>query len=149
MHEYETVFILDPGLDENQVNEEVEKTSNLISTNGGTILEVQRWGRKRLAYEIRKKRDGVYTMIKHESTGETVKELERRLRLNDSVMRVLTVIAGPEWEIASEGESTGIAAPGTMATAAAAPAALEAAQDAPADTAEAAGETIVTEDAGA
>ena len=112
MHEYETVFILDPGLDEAQVNDEVEKTSNLIAANGGTILEVQRWGRKRLAYEINKKRDGVYTMIKHESTGDTVKELERRLRLNDSVMRVLTVIAGPEWEIPAEGEGegTGIAA---------------------------------------
>jgi small subunit ribosomal protein S6 len=98
VHEYETVFILDPGLDENQVNEEVEKTSNADPPHGGTIIDVQRWGRKRLAYEINKKRDGVYTLIKHESTGETVKELERRLRLNDSVMRVMTVIAGPEWE---------------------------------------------------
>ena len=104
MHEYETVFILDPGLDENQVNEEVEKTSNLITNNGGKILDLQRWGRKRLAYEINKKRDGVYTLIKHESTGDVVKELERRLRLNDSVMRVMTVIAGPEWEAPVEGE---------------------------------------------
>jgi small subunit ribosomal protein S6 len=110
VHEYETVFILDPGLDENQVNDEVEKTSNLISSHGGKILDVQRWGRKRLAYEIKKKRDGVYTMIKHESTGETVKELERRLRLNDSVMRVLTVIAGPEWEIPAEGEAGAVPA---------------------------------------
>ena len=133
MHEYETVFILDPGLDENQVNEEVEKTSNLITTNGGKILDLQRWGRKRLAYEINKKRDGVYTLIKHESTGEVVKELERRLRLNDSVMRVMTVIAGPEWEAPVEGENsmlgTGInptprPAPVEVAPAAAAPAAV-------------------------
>lgn len=111
MHEYETVFILDPGLDENQVNDEVEKAQALITSHGGKIVEVQRWGRKRLAYEIRKKRDGVYTFIKHESTGEVVKELERRLRLNDNVMRVMTVIAGPEYEIPAEGESaeTGIA----------------------------------------
>ena len=104
MHEYETVFILDPGLDENQVNEEVEKTSNLITSHGGKIIDLQRWGRKRLAYEINKKRDGVYTLIKHESSGETVKELERRLRLNDSVMRVMTVIAGPEWEAPTDAE---------------------------------------------
>jgi small subunit ribosomal protein S6 len=141
VHEYETVFILDPGLDEAQVNDEVEKTSNLIAANGGTILEVQRWGRKRLAYEINKKRDGVYTMIKHESTGDTVKELERRLRLNDSVMRVLTVIAGPEWEIPAEGEGTGInptaaAAPGPVAVA------TDAAPAAPAP-------AVATEDAGA
>jgi len=104
VHEYETVFILDPGLDENQVNEEVEKTQNLITTHGGKILDVQRRGRKRLAYEIGKKRDGVYTLIKHESSGDTVKELERRLRISDNVMRVLTVIAGPEWEMPAEGE---------------------------------------------
>jgi small subunit ribosomal protein S6 len=137
VHEYETVFILDPGLDENQVNEEVEKASALIGANGGTILEVQRWGRKRLAYEINKKRDGVYTMIKHESTGDTVKELERRLRLNDSVMRVMTVIAGPEWEVASEGEDTGIAAPGTVTSPGAAAAEPEN------------GGAVATEDAGA
>jgi len=104
VHEYETVFILDPGLDENQVNEEVEKTSTLITSHGGKIIDLQRWGRKRLAYEINKKRDGVYTLIKHESSGETVKELERRLRLNDSVMRVMTVIAGPEWEAPTDAE---------------------------------------------
>jgi len=137
VHEYETVFILDPGLDEAQVNDEVEKTSNLISTNGGKIVDVQRWGRKRLAYEINKKRDGVYTMIKHESTGDTVKELERRLRLNDSVMRVLTVIAGPEWEeVPAEGD-------GITPTAAVAPV------GAPADTAEGVAEGAGAEDAGA
>ena len=129
VHEYETVFILDPGLDEAQVNDEVEKTSNLISTNGGKIVDVQRWGRKRLAYEINKKRDGVYTMIKHESTGDTVKELERRLRLNDSVMRVLTVIAGPEWEeVPAEGDgiTPGAALVGVPAGAVAAEAEAEA-----------------------
>jgi small subunit ribosomal protein S6 len=107
VHEYETVFILDPGLDENQVNDEVEKALNLISSHGGKILDTQRWGRKRLAYEIRKKRDGVYTLIKHESTGDVVKELERRLRLNDNCMRVMTVIAGPEWEMPAEDSMAG------------------------------------------
>jgi len=115
VHEYETVFILDPGLDENQVNEEIEKAQTLITSHGGKILDVQRWGRKRLAYEINKKRDGVYTLFKHESTGDTVKELERRLRLDENVMRVMTVIAGPEWEVASEGEPTGIASPSVAA----------------------------------
>ena len=109
MTKYETTFILEPGLDENRVNEEIERVSQWIRDLGGEVLEVQRWGKRRLAYEINKKRDGVYTMIKHESTGDTVKELERRLRLNDSVMRVLTVIAGPEWEIPVEGEAVAAA----------------------------------------
>ena len=107
MHEYETVFILDPGLDENQVNEEVEKTQALITSHGGKIVDVQRWGRKRLAYEINRKRDGVYTLLKYEASGDVVKELERRLRLDENVMRVLTVIAGPEWEMPAEGETAG------------------------------------------
>jgi small subunit ribosomal protein S6 len=128
VQEYETVFILDPGLDENQVNEEVQKTESLITSHGGKVLDVQRWGRKRLAYEIRRKRDGVYTLIKHESTGESVKELERRLRLDENVMRVLTVIVGPEWEIPAEGEGAE-GRPAAAAPAATAPAAV--AQPAP------------------
>jgi small subunit ribosomal protein S6 len=121
VQEYETVFILDPGLDENQVNDEVQKAEALITSHGGKVLDTQRWGRKRLAYEIRRKRDGVYTLIKHESTGENVKELERRLRLDENVMRVLSVIVGPEWEIPAEGEVDGIrraepAAPATPPT---------------------------------
>jgi small subunit ribosomal protein S6 len=123
VQEYETVFILDPGLDENQVNDEVEKTSGLISNNGGHVVEVQRWGRKRLAYEIKKKRDGVYTMIRHESSGDVVRELERRLRLNDSVLRVMTVIAGPQWEQPVEGEGAPAGEEGTAGAVAAVPAA--------------------------
>ena len=95
MHEYETVFILDPGLDENQVNEEVEKTSTLITSHGGKIIDLQRWGRKRLAYEINKKRDGIYTLMLYQGPGPVVKEIERRLKLNESVMRVLTVLHVP------------------------------------------------------
>ncbi len=131
MQEYETVFILDPGLDENQVNEEVQKVETLITSHGGKVLDVQRWGRKRLAYEIRRKRDGVYTLIKHESTGESVKELERRLRLDENVMRVLTVIVGPEWEIpAPEGDGIDRPAVASAAAVAAAPVAAPAAEGA-------------------
>jgi small subunit ribosomal protein S6 len=133
VQEYETVFILDPGLDENQVNEEVQKVEGLISGHGGKVLDTQRWGRKRLAYEIRRKRDGVYTLIKHESSGESVKELERRLRLDENVMRVLTVIVGPEWEMPAEGEGdNAIGRPAAASAAAAAAAATAPAAAAPA-----------------
>ena len=131
VQEYETVFILDPGLDENQVSEEVQKVETLITSHGGKVLDVQRWGRKRLAYEIRRKRDGVYTLIKHESTGESVKELERRLRLDENVMRVLSVIVGPEWEMPAEGEGEGTGVkPAAAVPAAPAPAAVAEGADA-------------------
>jgi small subunit ribosomal protein S6 len=92
---YETTFILEPGLDENRVNEEVEKVSQWIRDLGGEVLEVQRWGKRRLAYEIDRKRDGIYTLMLYQGEGPLVKEIERRLRLNESVVRVLTVIHVP------------------------------------------------------
>lgn len=91
MIKYETTFILEPGLDETRVNEEVEKVSGWIAELGGQVLDVQRWGKRRLSYEIHKKRDGIYTHILHESPGPVVREIERRMRLGELVLRVLTV----------------------------------------------------------
>src|SRR4029453_9237596 len=88
--EYETIFILDPTLEDNKVNEEVERAGGVIRDQGGSIGGVTRWARRRLAYQIGKRRDGVYTLIRYHAPGNTVKELERRLRLNESVLRVLT-----------------------------------------------------------
>ncbi len=95
MTKYETTFILDPGLDETRVKEEVERVTQWIKDLGGELVEVQNWGKRRLAYEINKKRDGIYTMLLYQGPGAIVKEIERRLRLNESVMRILTVIHVP------------------------------------------------------
>ncbi len=95
MNKYETTFILEPGLDEGRLNEEIEKVSQWIRDLGGEVLEVQRWGKRRLSYEINRKRDGVYTLLVHESPGRVVKEIERRMQLDESIMRVLTVLHVP------------------------------------------------------
>jgi len=89
---YETVYILEPGFDENRTAEEATRVSGWITDLGGEVVEVQKWGKRRLAYEIERKRDGVYTMIVWNGAGPMVKEVERRLRLNESVMRVLTTL---------------------------------------------------------
>jgi len=94
-HKYETTFILEPGLDENRVNEEVERVTQWVKDLGGEVLDVQRWGKRRLSYEIRKKRDGVYVQVLHDSPGALVREVERRMRLNESVLRQLTVMHVP------------------------------------------------------
>jgi len=109
---YETTFILEPGLDENRVNEEIERVSQWIRELGGEVLDVQRWGKRRLAYEIRKKRDGIYTLILHQSPGPVVKEIERRMSLNESYMRVLSVLFVPPdpVPVAVEGEPARAAA---------------------------------------
>jgi small subunit ribosomal protein S6 len=107
---YETTFILEPGLDDARVNDEVTKVGQWIQDLGGEVIDVQRWGKRRLAYEISKKRDGIYTMVFHQGAGAAVKELERRLRLNESVLRVLTVVHVPASLLAAQADAEAAAA---------------------------------------
>ena len=95
MNTYETTFILEPGLEEAKVNEEIDRISGWIKDGEGEILDVQRWGKRRLAYEINRKRDGIYTLILHKSPGAVLKDVERRMRLNESIMRQLSVLHVP------------------------------------------------------
>jgi small subunit ribosomal protein S6 len=92
---YETVFVLDPSFDEAKAGEEADRVSGWIKDLGGEVVEVQKWGKRRLAYEIGKKRDGVYTLVVWNGAGPMVKEVERRLRINESIMRVLTTVYVP------------------------------------------------------
>ena len=96
MKTYETTIIFDPGLEEARINEEVERVSQSIAQASGEIVEVQRWGKRKLAYNIRKRRDGTYIHIKHKSPPELIGEMDRRFRLNESVLRHLTVLAVKE-----------------------------------------------------
>ena len=116
MTKYETTFILEPGLEEGKINEEIEKVSQWIRDLGGEVFEVQRWGKRRLAYEIGKKRDGIYTLLLYQGPGAVVRELERRLKLDESVLRALTVLhvppeltkgVEPEVAAAAAGEEVG------------------------------------------
>jgi small subunit ribosomal protein S6 len=102
MKTYETTIIFDPGLEEVRVNEEVDRVSQSISQAGGEIVEVQRWGKRKLAYNIRKRRDGTYIHVKHKSPPELIGEMDRRFRLNESVLRHLTVLAVKESPRAAE-----------------------------------------------
>jgi small subunit ribosomal protein S6 len=96
MKTYETTIIFDPGLEEARVNEEVDRVSQSIAQAAGEVIEVQRWGKRKLAYNIRKRRDGTYIHIKHKSPPELIGEMDRRFRLNESVLRHLTVLAVKE-----------------------------------------------------
>ena len=115
---YETTVIYDPGLEEARVNEEVDRMTQAITQAGGEIAEVQRWGKRKLAYMIGKRRDGTYVHVKHKSPATLIAEMERRFRLNEGVLRHLTVIAPKESPKAAEeagkapGTEAGAAAPG-------------------------------------
>jgi small subunit ribosomal protein S6 len=99
---YETTVIYDPGLEEARINEEVEKVTQPITQAGGEVIEVQRWGKKKLAYNINKRRDGTYIHVKHKSPATLIAEMDRRFRLNESVLRHLTVLAPKESPRAAE-----------------------------------------------
>ncbi|PKQ27263.1 MAG: 30S ribosomal protein S6 [Actinobacteria bacterium HGW-Actinobacteria-4] len=87
MRQYEMMVILDPEVDERTVQPSLEKYLNVITTDKGTIDKVDVWGRRRLAYPIKKKNDGIYVVIDFTSESVTAKELERQLGLNETILR--------------------------------------------------------------
>jgi small subunit ribosomal protein S6 len=93
---YETTIIFEPGLEEARINEELDRVTGPIAQAGGEVVEVQRWGKKKLAYNIKKRRDGTYVHVKHKSPATLIAEMDRRFRLNESVLRHLTVLAPKE-----------------------------------------------------
>ena len=93
MRKYEVMVILDPDLEERTVQPSLETFLNVVRNDGGTVDNVEIWGRRRLAYEINKKSDGIYVVIDLSCKIETVKELDRQLNLNEAVLRTKVVRA--------------------------------------------------------
>ena len=89
---YEAIYILDPTYDDARWDEDIEAIKQVISAKGGEVKEVQKWGRRRLAYEIGKKKEGIYTLLRFDSDTAVPAELNRRFRLNESVLRHLIVL---------------------------------------------------------
>ena len=105
MPRYETVFVLDPSLDDKTIQKEIKKVEDLIAGHKGQVLKIDKWGKKRFAYPIKKKHEGYYTLILFEGDGKIPKELERVYKLNEFCLRYLTVIAEEEVKpIVSEGK---------------------------------------------
>ena len=87
MHLYELMVILDPSVDERTVAPSLDKFLNVIRNGGGTVDNVDIWGRRRLAYEINKKTEGIYAVVNLKAKSADVVELDRQLRLSEAVMR--------------------------------------------------------------
>ena len=87
LRHYEVMVILDPDLDERTVAPSLDTYLNVVKNDGGSVENVDVWGKRRLAYEINKKNEGIYAVIDLTATPETVKELDRQLGLNESVVR--------------------------------------------------------------
>ncbi len=94
MRRYEMMIILDPSLEEQTVQPSLDQFLSVVSADGGSVDKIDVWGRRRLAYEIEKKPDGIYAVIDMVAKPETVRELDRQLSLNEAVLR--TKILRPE-----------------------------------------------------
>ena len=86
-HQYELMVILDPEIDERTVAPSLDKFLNVIRADGGTIDNVDIWGRRRLAYEINKKNEGIYAVVNFTANSSATVELDRQLSLSEAVMR--------------------------------------------------------------
>lgn len=89
--QYEVVFIVDPGADDEEVNRLTEHHKQIVTDQGGTITKSESWGKRPLAYEILHKTEGTFVLMEIEGSGREIAELERRMRVNDRIMRYLTV----------------------------------------------------------
>jgi small subunit ribosomal protein S6 len=91
MRIYEELFIVKPDAPEEEVDGFVEQLRGQLTTAGATVDKVEKWGKRRLAYRVDKYREGTYVLLQFTASPDTVKELERRLRVSDVVLKFLTV----------------------------------------------------------
>jgi small subunit ribosomal protein S6 len=108
MHQYELMVILDPEIDERTVAPSLDKFLNVIRNDGGTIDKVDIWGRRRLAYEINKKTEGIYAVVALTANPDATVELDRQLKLSEAVMR--TKVLRAEEAIAQVAEAAKLSA---------------------------------------
>ena len=87
MRHYEVMVILDPDLEERTVAPSLDTFLNVVRSDGGSIENVDVWGRRRLAYEVKKNAEGIYAVISLKAEPATVKEFDRQLSLNESILR--------------------------------------------------------------
>ncbi|WP_143167763.1 30S ribosomal protein S6 [Chroogloeocystis siderophila] len=91
MANYETMYILRPDLAEEQVEQAVTRYQNMLQEQGATQVDIQNRGKRRLAYEIARHREGVYVQMNYQAPGTVIAQLERAMRLSDEVIRYLTI----------------------------------------------------------
>ncbi len=88
---YETMYILRPDIAEEEVNNHIDKYNKLLEELGGKILDSQMRGKRRLAYQIAKHREGIYVQLSHQGDGQHIFKIEKAMRLSEDVIRYLTV----------------------------------------------------------
>jgi small subunit ribosomal protein S6 len=91
MRNYETLFIIDPNLDEEAIKNLIEKFKGLIETNGGEITNLDEWGKRRLAYKVENLTEGYYVLINFKGEPAVAQDLERVFKITDGIVRYLII----------------------------------------------------------
>lgn len=91
LSDYECLYIVRPSLTEDEVSGVNEKVKNLVEKSGGSIQKVENWGKKKLAYEVKKEKKGIYILSHIKGPGSLISELENHLKIQDGVIKFLTV----------------------------------------------------------
>ena len=89
---YESVVIVNAALEDDQIEITLKKIEDNIQANGGSILDADKWGRKRLAYPIQKSKSGYYAVYRFEAPSELIAKLERHYQLDETIVRYLTIV---------------------------------------------------------
>lgn len=91
MQFYESIFIVRPSLSDDDTNQLIEKMKGVLEKTGASLIKLENWGKKKLAYEVKRERRGTFVYLLFKAAGNAVGELERSYRLEDSVLKFLTV----------------------------------------------------------
>ncbi|HEY3314176.1 MAG TPA: 30S ribosomal protein S6 [Bacillota bacterium] len=91
MRKYEVMFVIRPELDEEKTTAVIEKFQNLLTAQGATVTKVEKWGKRRLAYEVKGLFEGFYVVLQFDGEAEAAAELERVLKITDEVIRHLII----------------------------------------------------------
>ncbi|MHB8157805.1 MAG: 30S ribosomal protein S6 [Desulfocucumaceae bacterium] len=92
MRDYEIMYIIKPDLEEEKVQAVVDKFNTLITDNQGEIVTADKWGKRRLAYEIKDYREGIYILVNFKGEPGTVKELDRLMKISDDILRFMITV---------------------------------------------------------
>ena len=91
MQKYETMYILQSQLEEEKIEELIEKFKSIVEREGGEVSNLDKWGKKKLAYEVKKQKEGFYVLMNYTAPSKACEELERSFRITDGVLRYLIV----------------------------------------------------------
>jgi small subunit ribosomal protein S6 len=99
LRRYETVFIAAADLSDEDVSGLIDRAVSIINGLKGLVVKIDRWGKKRLAYEIKKQTRGYYVLIDYAGSSAIVKELERNFKIDDKVLKYMTIVTSPHADL--------------------------------------------------